>query len=147
MWRLFMWFFKKQCELNWPLELGLSTLCPVLNSSSRTCSRTSVEDRGFSSPPRRPGEDAPISIGFSVAVTKAAAEADSISSHSTGVLCFAFGNWALIFYWSRVDFRCVCFRCQELGSVIHKRISLLEGGRPFWNRYSQCVQEFPVLFL
>lgn len=37
----------KECEQNLPLQVGFLTVCPVLNSSSRTCPRTLVESRGF----------------------------------------------------------------------------------------------------
>ena len=46
-WNIFIWFLKKQCEQNWPLEVVHLTDCPVSNSFFKISPRTFVENRCF----------------------------------------------------------------------------------------------------
>ena len=107
-WNMFMWFFRKQWESDWPPEYVLSTVCSVLRSFSVTNPGTFVEGCVFYWQPHRRGEYyVPMRTGFSVVVTNSGHKAAALLSAPL----FFFCNLASIFYWRRADFqRCVCYR-------------------------------------
>ena len=96
------------CPLSWLLTsyVGLLTICPVLNSFSRTYPRTFVENRCIL-----------VSAGFSVVVTKSSHKAAFFILHVLGNLLFS----------NRVDFRLFVLGVQELDSVINRCTAVLLG--------------------
>lgn len=108
------------------------SICPVLNASSRTCPRTSVEDRGFPLHPRRPGEDASISIGFCCYKSGQKATASLPAPLVFFVLVLVIEH--LFSLEVELISKVFVLDVQELGLVIHKHISILGEGGLFQNR-------------
>ena len=92
---------KKVWMKNWPLEIGLSTVCPVLNFFPQTYPRTFVEDRCFFLPSIPSGLGSikyPSAQVFQLLLRNVA----TMRQHFPAVLFFFF-----FFCCSRLDFCCL----------------------------------------
>ena len=95
--------------------------------------------------PHRPGEyEVPVSTGFSVVTKRGHKVAASLPAPLLGFLLFCF--LLFIFCSSRVDFRCVCFKCTGTWfSCARTYLYSLSGSFPILV-LSVCSVDFPVLF-
>ena len=117
------------CPLSWLLTsyIGLLTICPILNSFSRTYPRTFVENRCIL-----------VSTGFSVVDTKSSHKAASFFIlHFLGNLLFS----------NRVDFRLFVLGVQELDSVINSCTAVLLGDFFPMKVITVCFLQLAVLFI